>query len=39
MVEPKKIRTTPLNTQPIQPIIDVTFFQHFTKQKLDNWRL
>lgn len=39
MVEAKKIRKTPLQTQPIHPIIDVTFWQHFTRQKLDNWRL
>ena len=39
MVEAKKIRRTPLQTQPIQPIIDVTFWQHFTRQKLDEWRL
>jgi len=39
MVETKKKIRTPLNTQPIQPIIDVSFWQHFTKQKLDHWRL
>ena len=29
----------PVSTQPLQPILDVTFWQHFTKLKLDNWKL
>ena len=28
-----------INTQPLQPIVDVTFWQHFTKLKLDIWKL
>jgi len=38
MVETKTI-FKPINTQPLQPIIDVTFWQHFTKLKLDTWKL
>jgi len=29
----------PVSTQPLQPIVDVTFWQHFTKLKLDSWKL
>jgi hypothetical protein len=29
----------PVSTQPLQPIVDVTFWQHFTKLKLDAWKL
>jgi len=40
MVDAQKIqKKTALQTQPVQPIIDMSFWQHFTKQKLDHWRL
>lgn len=38
MVEPSKAVRV-ISTQPTQPIIDVTFWQHFTKLKLDVWKL